>query len=182
MRPIFDRVVMATDLSPTWDQIVACGGELRSLGCVRRHLDLRHHPEFLWRPRRESAAPHRLPPGRPAAGPFGPGPRGDYRDPHRSAGALPEWGGPEIRRLPDHHRLPRQIPVAGRSAGDLFRRGPAQYPVPPPAPAGAWWLRARSPAAPGTAPSSCLTCCSRRIFPRPRPKPCVTWSYWRPGG
>ncbi|OGR31366.1 MAG: hypothetical protein A2139_06245 [Desulfobacca sp. RBG_16_60_12] len=33
IRPIFDRVVMATDLSPAWDQIVACGGELRRLGC-----------------------------------------------------------------------------------------------------------------------------------------------------
>jgi nucleotide-binding universal stress UspA family protein len=33
MRPIFDRVVMATDLSPAWDQIVACGAELRQLGC-----------------------------------------------------------------------------------------------------------------------------------------------------
>ncbi|MGO8760708.1 MAG: universal stress protein [Desulfobaccales bacterium] len=33
MRPIFDRVVMATDLSPAWDQIVGCGGELRRLGC-----------------------------------------------------------------------------------------------------------------------------------------------------
>ena len=35
MRPIFDRVVMATDLSATWDQIVACGGELLELGCWR---------------------------------------------------------------------------------------------------------------------------------------------------
>lgn len=33
IRPIFDRVVMATDLSPAWDQIVGCGGELRKLGC-----------------------------------------------------------------------------------------------------------------------------------------------------
>jgi hypothetical protein len=33
IRPIFDRVVMATDRSPAWDQIVACGGELRKLGC-----------------------------------------------------------------------------------------------------------------------------------------------------
>jgi nucleotide-binding universal stress UspA family protein len=33
MRPIFDRVVMATDLTPAWDQIVGCGGELRKLGC-----------------------------------------------------------------------------------------------------------------------------------------------------
>lgn len=35
MRPIFDRVVMATDLSPAWDQIVACGSELLELGCFR---------------------------------------------------------------------------------------------------------------------------------------------------
>ena len=33
MRPIFERVVMATDLSPAWDQIVACGAELGQLGC-----------------------------------------------------------------------------------------------------------------------------------------------------
>jgi nucleotide-binding universal stress UspA family protein len=33
VRPIFDRVVMATDLSPAWDQIVACGAELRQMGC-----------------------------------------------------------------------------------------------------------------------------------------------------
>jgi hypothetical protein len=33
MRPIFDRVGMATDLSAAWDQIVACGAELRQLGC-----------------------------------------------------------------------------------------------------------------------------------------------------
>ena len=32
MRPIFDRVVMATDLSPAWDQIAACGGQIRRLG------------------------------------------------------------------------------------------------------------------------------------------------------
>jgi nucleotide-binding universal stress UspA family protein len=32
MRPIFDRVVMATDLTPAWDQIVACGRELLQLG------------------------------------------------------------------------------------------------------------------------------------------------------
>jgi len=35
MRPIFNRVVMATDLSRAWDQIVACGGELLELGCWR---------------------------------------------------------------------------------------------------------------------------------------------------
>ena len=33
IRTIFDRVVMATDLSPAWGQIVACGGELHRLGC-----------------------------------------------------------------------------------------------------------------------------------------------------
>jgi nucleotide-binding universal stress UspA family protein len=32
MRLIFDRVVMATDLTPAWDQIVSCGGELLKLG------------------------------------------------------------------------------------------------------------------------------------------------------
>jgi nucleotide-binding universal stress UspA family protein len=35
IRPIFDRVVMATDLSPAWDQIVACGGELMKFGCFQ---------------------------------------------------------------------------------------------------------------------------------------------------
>ncbi len=30
---IFDKVVMATDLSPAWDEIVSCGGEIRNLGC-----------------------------------------------------------------------------------------------------------------------------------------------------
>jgi nucleotide-binding universal stress UspA family protein len=33
MRPLFDRVVMATDLSPAWDEIVFYGGELLELGC-----------------------------------------------------------------------------------------------------------------------------------------------------
>lgn len=33
MRPLFDRVVMATDLSPAWDEIVSYGGELMKLGC-----------------------------------------------------------------------------------------------------------------------------------------------------
>jgi nucleotide-binding universal stress UspA family protein len=33
MRPLFDRVVMATDLSLAWDEIVSYGGELRELGC-----------------------------------------------------------------------------------------------------------------------------------------------------
>jgi nucleotide-binding universal stress UspA family protein len=33
MRPIFDRVVMATDLTPAWDEVVSCGGELLDLGC-----------------------------------------------------------------------------------------------------------------------------------------------------
>ena len=47
MRPIFDRVVMATDLSPTWDQIVACGGELRSLGCFAVILTYVITPNFF---------------------------------------------------------------------------------------------------------------------------------------
>jgi nucleotide-binding universal stress UspA family protein len=47
MRPIFDRVVMATDLSPTWDQIVACGGELRSLGCFGVILTYVITPNFF---------------------------------------------------------------------------------------------------------------------------------------
>jgi nucleotide-binding universal stress UspA family protein len=35
MQPLFDRVVMATDLTPAWDEAVACGGELQKLGCSR---------------------------------------------------------------------------------------------------------------------------------------------------
>ncbi|MCK9375340.1 MAG: universal stress protein [Syntrophobacterales bacterium] len=35
IEPLFDRVVMATDLTPAWDQVVSCGSELRDLGCSR---------------------------------------------------------------------------------------------------------------------------------------------------
>ncbi|MGB8993295.1 MAG: universal stress protein [Desulfobaccales bacterium] len=35
IRPLFDRVVMATDLTSAWDEAVACGGELQELGCSR---------------------------------------------------------------------------------------------------------------------------------------------------
>jgi nucleotide-binding universal stress UspA family protein len=35
IQPLFDRVVMATDLTSAWDQAVACGGELLELGCSR---------------------------------------------------------------------------------------------------------------------------------------------------
>ncbi|MFA5112286.1 MAG: universal stress protein, partial [Desulfobaccales bacterium] len=35
IEPLFDRVVMATDLTPAWDQAVSCGGELLDLGCSR---------------------------------------------------------------------------------------------------------------------------------------------------
>jgi nucleotide-binding universal stress UspA family protein len=30
---VFETVIMATDLSPAWDEIASCGGELRHLGC-----------------------------------------------------------------------------------------------------------------------------------------------------
>jgi nucleotide-binding universal stress UspA family protein len=50
MRPIFDRVVMATDLSPAWDQIVACGGELRKLGCFGVILTYVITPNFFGGP------------------------------------------------------------------------------------------------------------------------------------
>jgi len=50
MRPIFDRVVMATDLSPAWDQIVACGGELRKLGCSGVILTYVITPNFFGGP------------------------------------------------------------------------------------------------------------------------------------
>jgi len=30
---MFERIVLATDLSPAWDEIVACAGEFKALGC-----------------------------------------------------------------------------------------------------------------------------------------------------
>jgi len=33
--PVFETVVLATDLSPAWDEIVACAGEFKALGCSR---------------------------------------------------------------------------------------------------------------------------------------------------
>lgn len=38
MRALFEKVVLATDLSPAWDEIASCGGELRQLGCARAIL------------------------------------------------------------------------------------------------------------------------------------------------
>jgi nucleotide-binding universal stress UspA family protein len=32
---MFETIVLATDLSPVWDEIVACAGELKALGCSR---------------------------------------------------------------------------------------------------------------------------------------------------
>jgi nucleotide-binding universal stress UspA family protein len=32
---MFENVILATDLSPVWDEIVACAGELKALGCSR---------------------------------------------------------------------------------------------------------------------------------------------------
>jgi nucleotide-binding universal stress UspA family protein len=32
---MFKTIVLATDLSPAWDEIVACAGELKALGCSR---------------------------------------------------------------------------------------------------------------------------------------------------
>ena len=32
---MFERIVLATDLSPAWDEIVACAGEFKALGCSR---------------------------------------------------------------------------------------------------------------------------------------------------
>jgi nucleotide-binding universal stress UspA family protein len=50
IRPIFDRVVLATDLSPAWDQIVGCGGELRSFGCFSVILTYVITPNFFGGP------------------------------------------------------------------------------------------------------------------------------------
>jgi len=30
---VFEKIVLATDLSPAWNEIIACGGELKALGC-----------------------------------------------------------------------------------------------------------------------------------------------------
>ena len=30
---MFKTIVLATDLSPAWDEIVACAGEFKALGC-----------------------------------------------------------------------------------------------------------------------------------------------------
>ena len=32
---VFETIVLATDLSPAWDEIVACAGEFKALGCSR---------------------------------------------------------------------------------------------------------------------------------------------------
>ncbi len=32
---MFENIILATDLSPAWDEIVACAGELKALGCSR---------------------------------------------------------------------------------------------------------------------------------------------------
>jgi nucleotide-binding universal stress UspA family protein len=50
IQPIFDRVVMATDLSPAWDQIVDCGGELLKLGCSGVILTYVITPNFFGGP------------------------------------------------------------------------------------------------------------------------------------
>ena len=53
MRPIFDRVVMATDLSPGLGPDRGLRGRTPAIGVFRRHPDLRYHPEFLRRARRK---------------------------------------------------------------------------------------------------------------------------------
>ena len=30
---MFEKIILATDLSPAWDEIVACAGEFKALGC-----------------------------------------------------------------------------------------------------------------------------------------------------
>lgn len=35
---MFERIVLATDLSPAWDEIVACAGEFKALGCSQMIL------------------------------------------------------------------------------------------------------------------------------------------------
>ena len=174
VRPIFERVVMATDLSPAWDQIVACGAELRQLGCSSVVLTYVITPNIFGGPG-ESLAASRLPPGGPAAGSGGPRPRGHHRDPYRSAGALLEWSRPEhgasLIVIGSHGKSRWREGVLGTISGGSCTI--SSFP--------SWscrcgWLTARSPTASGTAPNSCRTCCCRRIFPKPRPKPCATWS------
>jgi nucleotide-binding universal stress UspA family protein len=57
IRPIFDRVVLATDLTPAWDQIVGCGGELRKLGCFGVILTYVITPNFFGGPGESLPAP-----------------------------------------------------------------------------------------------------------------------------
>ncbi len=54
--PLFDRVVMATDLTPAWDQVVSCGGELLDLGCSRVILTFVITPN-IFRSDREALPP-----------------------------------------------------------------------------------------------------------------------------
>lgn len=44
---IFARIVLATDLSPAWNEIAACGGELRALGCSLAILTHVITPDFF---------------------------------------------------------------------------------------------------------------------------------------
>jgi nucleotide-binding universal stress UspA family protein len=50
MQRIFERVVMASDLSPAWDEIAGCGGELRQLGCSGVILTYVITPNFFGGP------------------------------------------------------------------------------------------------------------------------------------
>jgi hypothetical protein len=35
---MFEKIILATDLSPAWDELLDCGAEFRLLGCTRMIL------------------------------------------------------------------------------------------------------------------------------------------------
>ena len=45
---MFKTIVLATDLSPAWNEIVACAGEFKALGCSRVILTYVIVPNSWW--------------------------------------------------------------------------------------------------------------------------------------
>ena len=105
-------------------------------------------------------------------------------NPRRPARPIPEPGGPKARRLPHGPGHPRQIPVAGRGPGLLFQRGAASGPATPSCccRCGCPTRPAGRPTVSGGAPNCCATSCFPPISPKSPPRPCWSWSSWRPGG
>ena len=40
---MFEKIVLATDLSPAWDELVDCAAEFHLLGCYPDDFDACHH-------------------------------------------------------------------------------------------------------------------------------------------